>query len=245
MEASIMDGSGCKAGAVTQLSMTKNPIFLAKLVMKHQPNGHCFLAGPEGEEFGASLGLVPVPQQYFDTELRYKQHLAGLHCDNAKAIVSEDFRGEPCAIKESGSLDSPRGTVGAVALDSRGNLAAATSTGGMTNKFESRIGDTPIIGAGTYAENGVVAVSATGDGEKFIRTCVAYDVAAQIKYSGKSVGEAAEYTLERVETIEGNGGLIAVDSKGNISMPNSSGMFRGWIDARGEAHVAIFVDDEC
>ncbi|KAI9345275.1 isoaspartyl aminopeptidase [Obelidium mucronatum] len=246
LDASIMEGSSCQVGAVTQLSMTKNPIELAKLVLKHQPNGHCFLAGHEGEQFGASHGLISVDQEYFATDLRRQQHIAGLEQENAKAIVSEDFRAEPFAIQhEAGSLDSPKGTVGAVALDSKGNLAAATSTGGMTNKYESRIGDTPIIGAGTYAENGVVAVSATGDGEKFIRACVSYDVAAQMKYGGKSVVEAAECTLKRVEAMDGNGGLIALDSKGNISMANSSGMFRGWIDAAGVAHCAIFVDDEC
>ncbi|KAJ3083675.1 hypothetical protein HDU99_007323 [Rhizoclosmatium hyalinum] len=245
LDASIMNGSDLQAGAVTGLTTTKNPIKLAKLIMNEQPNGHCFLVGQEAERFGSSHGLVQVTPDYFDTEMRKAQHIAGLERDDSKPIVSEDYRAEQSASKEQGSVDSAKGTVGAVALDATGNLAAATSTGGMTNKWESRIGDTPVIGAGTYAENGVVAVSSTGDGEKFIRAVVAHDVAAQIKYAGKSVVEASQAMMTRVEKMGACGGLIAVDSKGNFSMPNTAGMFRGWIGTDGVAHVGIFVDDEC
>ncbi|KAJ3226292.1 hypothetical protein HDU81_007369 [Chytriomyces hyalinus] len=231
MEASIMDGATRQFGAATQLKSSRNPIQLAQLILKKQPNTHGFLCGEEAEEFGERHGLKQEPQEYFKTERRWKQHLDGLELDKSPQ-VSEDFVG-------------PKGTVGAVALDGDGNLAAATSTGGKTNKMSSRLGDTPLIGCGTYAENGLVACSGTGDGEFFIRSVASYDIAAQMKYGGKSVQDASKFTLKSIEDLGGSGGLIALDSEGNFSMPNSGGMFRGWIGPDGVPHTAIFVDEEC
>ncbi|TPX56380.1 hypothetical protein CcCBS67573_g09359 [Chytriomyces confervae] len=215
----------------TQLKSTKNPIQLAQLILEKQPNTHGFLCGEEAEEFGALHNLPQEPQEYFKTERRWRQHLEGLELDKSPQ-VSEDFRG-------------PKGTVGAVALDVQGNLAAATSTGGKTNKMDSRLGDTPLIGCGTYAENGLVACSGTGDGEFFIRSVASYDIAAQMKYAGKSVQDASKFTLKSIEDLGGSGGLIALDSEGRFAMPNSGGMFRGWIGQDGVSHTAIFVDEEC
>ncbi|KAJ3141927.1 hypothetical protein HK100_005323 [Physocladia obscura] len=235
-EASIMDGQNRKAGAVSQLSHTKNPIKLAKLLLEKKPNGHIFLVGNEAENFGAENGLEQVEQEYFHTPIRWKQHLDGLET-HGSTKVSEDFA------SQTHSEDAPKGTVGAVALDSFGNLAAATSTGGMTNKLQTRIGDTPIIGSGTYAENGVVACSATGEGELFIRSVASYDVAAQIKYGSKTLDEAASFTIKRAQELGSSGGLIAIDASGKVSMPNSAGMFRGWISADGEK-CGIFFDED-
>ncbi|TPX65011.1 hypothetical protein CcCBS67573_g08252 [Chytriomyces confervae] len=233
MEASIMDGATRQFGAATQLKSTKNPIQLAQLILEKQPNTHGFLCGEEAEEFGALHNLPQEPQEYFKTERRWKQHLEGLELDK-RPQVSEDF-----------SVVGPKGTVGAVALDVQGNLAAATSTGGKTNKMSSRLGDTPLIGCGTYAENGLVACSGTGDGEFFIRSVASYDIAAQMKYGGKSVQDASKFTLKSIEDLGGSGGLIALDSEGRFAMPNSGGMFRGWIGQDGVPHTAIFVDEEC
>ncbi|KAI8827362.1 isoaspartyl aminopeptidase [Chytriomyces cf. hyalinus JEL632] len=231
VQASIMDGATRQFGAATQLKGSKNPIQLAQLILEKQPNTHGFLCGEEAEEFGAHHGLAQEPQEYFKTERRWRQHLEGLELDK-RPQVSEDFVG-------------PKGTVGAVALDSEGNLAAATSTGGKTNKMSSRLGDTPLIGCGTYAENGLVACSGTGDGEFFIRSVASYDIAAQMKYGGKSVQDASKFTLKSIEDLGGSGGLIALDSEGRFAMPNSGGMFRGWIGQDGVPHTAIFVDEEC
>ncbi|KAJ3397782.1 hypothetical protein HDU80_009458, partial [Chytriomyces hyalinus] len=237
MEASIMDGKTRQFGAATQLKSSKNPIQLAQLIVEKQPNTHGFLCGEEAEQFGALHNLPQEPLEYFKTERRWRQHLEGLESDTLRPQVSEDFRG-------------PKGTVGAIALDVQGNLAAATSTGGKTNKMSSRLGDTPLIGCGTYAENGLVACPGTGDGEsdemlELNYPFASYDIAAQMKYGGKSVQDASKCTLKNIEALGGSGGLIALDSEGRFAMPNSGGMFRGWIGQDGVPHTAIFVDEEC
>ncbi|CEP00198.1 beta-aspartyl-peptidase [Plasmodiophora brassicae] len=229
-EASVTDGLSGRSGACTMLSRVKNPILLADLIRRHAPGTHCFLAGADAEQFALDHHLDLVDPSYFDTSHRYAQHRAGLGL-------------APTLSEADGAPVPSKGTVGAVAVDALGNLAAATSTGGKTNKWTWRIGDTPLIGAGNYAENGVVACSGTGDGEFFIQTVAAYDVACRIKYGQQGVRDATAASLRRVEDAGGTGGLIAVDAGGRIAMPNTSGMYRGWIDAAGLPHCAIFKDD--
>ncbi|KAI8852335.1 asparaginase [Chytridium lagenaria] len=199
-EAAIMDASTHTAGACTQTTTVRHPISLARTVMSQTP--HVFLADTDATTLAKSSGLEIVDPSFFYTEERWRQHIeGGLVPTLSEADVA------------------PKGTVGAVAMDVHGNLAAATSTGGKTNKWNNRIGDTPLIGCGTYAEKGVCAVSGTGDGEFFIRHCSAYDVAARIKYAGKSVEVAARESVEWMGEFGGSGGIIAVDSKGNVALP--------------------------
>jgi L-asparaginase / beta-aspartyl-peptidase len=215
LEASIMDGRDLSAGAVTGVRHVRNPIVLARRVMERSP--HVMLAGEGAEEFALEQGLEPVPNGYFTTERRQRELeslLAGTRLAGREALM---------------------GTVGAVALDSRGNVAAATSTGGMTGKKWGRIGDSPIIGAGTYAANDCCAVSATGHGEYFIRAAVAHEIAALMRYKGLDVVEAAdEVVMQQLVRAGGAGGVIAVGRDGRIAMPfNSEGMLRAAIDSRG------------
>jgi L-asparaginase / beta-aspartyl-peptidase len=203
LDACVMDGNGRRVGAVAGLRQIANPIDLARRVMEH--GRHVLLAGPGAEQFATEQGVAFMPASYFITERRRQQLEA--------AIVAA-------------------GTVGAVALDAHGNLAAATSTGGLTNKHYGRVGDSPIVGAGTFAENGVCAISATGDGEFFIRHTVASEVSARIRYQGKDAETAAREVIEHLKSIGGIGGLIAVDAAGRITMPYSSAVMpRGQVSA--------------
>ncbi|HET7276346.1 MAG TPA: isoaspartyl peptidase/L-asparaginase [Longimicrobiaceae bacterium] len=231
MDAAIMDGSTRMAGAVTGVTHVKNPINLARLVMEESP--HVFMAGAGAETFGREQGVEMVPEEYFYTERRWES------LQRAKA----EENGETAAA--TGGLWNAQtrkyGTVGAVALDQQGNLAAGTSTGGMTNKKWGRIGDAPVIGAGTYAgEN--CGVSATGHGEYFIRSVVAYDICAISKYLNVSIEEAANtVVMEKLVEFGGSGGVIAMDGQGNVAMPfNSTGMYRGYMGQDGTAVVEIY-----
>ena len=233
MDAAIMDGQDLNAGAVAFVKNVKNPIKLARLVMDRTP--HILLGGGGADEFARQMGVNIEPDDYFFTEHRHKQLLEAIDADRVQ--LDHTIR-EPLLIEESHPSENQRskikdqkslGTVGAVACDSAGNIAAATSTGGMTNKKFGRIGDTAIIGSGTYAENATCAVSCTGHGEYFMLGATAYDVAARMKYLGVDLGTAAAGSIGYLTKIGGEGGLIAVDALGNISMPfNSEGMYRGF-----------------
>ncbi|HRX29083.1 MAG TPA: isoaspartyl peptidase/L-asparaginase [Saprospiraceae bacterium] len=227
MDASIMDGRNKEAGAVSLVQHIKNPISLAKAVMLH--SGHVFLAGKGAEQFAKEQGLEECGDEYFYDEFRYLQW--------QEIKDSDSFQ-----LDHSKSKDFKFGTVGCVALDGEGNLAAATSTGGMTNKKFGRVGDSPMIGAGTYANNETCAVSCTGSGEYFIRGVVAYDVSALMEFGRKSLIEAADEVIQkRVLSIGGDGGLIAVDANGNIAMPfNTEGMYRACRYMDGSTEIEIY-----
>jgi beta-aspartyl-peptidase (threonine type) len=224
LDASIMDGRTLQAGAVCGLTRIRNPVLLARAVMERSE--HVMLAGAGAEEFAASQGFSFVPQSYFHTPERWQQ--------------LERIRGGDIGL--SGHTISHVGTVGAVALDSSGNLAAATSTGGMTGKRFQRIGDSPIIGAGTYADDRSCAVSATGHGEVFIRCAVAHDICARMRFGGRGVAAAArEVVLAELPSLGGEGGVIAIDAHGEIAVEfNSEGMFRASRKAGEEACIAIY-----
>jgi beta-aspartyl-peptidase (threonine type) len=215
LDASIMEGRDLGAGAVTGVRNVRNPIVLARLVMERSP--HVMLAGDGAEEFAREQGLEPVPNGHFTTERRLRE--LELLLDGSKQAGREALMG----------------TVGAVALDAHGNVAAATSTGGMTGKKWGRIGDSPIIGAGTYAANDCCAVSATGHGEFFIRAAVAHEIAALMRYRGLDVVQAAdEVVMQQLARMGGSGGVIAVGRDGRIAMPfNSEGMLRAAMNSRG------------
>jgi beta-aspartyl-peptidase (threonine type) len=223
MDAAIMDGKTGQAGAVAGVTIIRNPITAARAVM--EKSNHVMLSGKGAETFAAEQGLTIVSPDYFFTQSRWDAYL--------KAKANND------SIE---NMDKKHGTVGCVAVDKYGNLAAATSTGGMTYKKYGRIGDTPVIGAGTYADNNTCAVSATGHGEFFIRNVVAYDIAAIMKYKSSTLAEAAtEVVMIKLKKQGGIGGIIAVDKNGNIAMPfNTSGMFRGYVKAGGERMVGMF-----
>jgi beta-aspartyl-peptidase (threonine type) len=223
LDASIMDGRTLKAGAVAGVRHVRNPVDLARRVMERSP--HVLLSGAGAEEFALEQGMELVPRKYFFTERRWQQLERARAGDKLGAAALGYF-----------------GTVGAVARDSRGNLAAATSTGGMTNKRWGRVGDSPIIGAGNYADNDSCAVSATGSGEFFIRSVLAHEISALMKYRGLAVEEAARQAVrERLQGIGGDGGVIVVDREGNVAMQfNTEGMFRGTRDSRGRREVAIY-----
>jgi beta-aspartyl-peptidase (threonine type) len=225
LDASIMDGATLRAGAVASVHRVKNPILLARAVMEKSP--HVMLAGDGAEEFAQSIGVTLVDPKYFYTDLRWQQLQEALKEEKEKAADPGKAPGH--------------GTVGAVALDQQGHLAAGTSTGGMTNKRYGRIGDSPIIGAGTYA-SAKCAVSATGWGEFYIRANAAHDICARVEYKGEPIAQAAkEVVMEVVPKLGGDGGVIALDAQGNFSTPfNTEGMFRGWIDRDGKIHIAIF-----
>jgi beta-aspartyl-peptidase (threonine type) len=233
MDAAIMDGKDLNAGAVAFVKNVKNPIKLARLVMERTP--HILLGGDGADEFARQMEVEIEPDEYFFTEHRHNQLMEAMEHDRVQldhsmvekdqAVESDEIKDQRSKIKDQRSL----GTVGAVACDSLGNIAAATSTGGMTNKKFGRIGDTAIIGSGTYAENATCAVSCTGHGEYFMLGATAYDVAARMKYLGVDLQQAAAGSIDYLTKIGGEGGLIAVDALGNISMPfNSEGMYRGF-----------------
>ena len=235
MDASIMDGKTQNSGAVACVKNVKNPIKLARLVM--EKTEHHFLAGIGANEFAEEMNVELAPNEYFFTDFRYRQLLEAREV----GVVQLDHAEEVQSPKSKVQSPKPIGTVGAVASDNDGNLAAATSTGGMTNKKFGRIGDTPIIGAGNYADNRTCAVSCTGHGEFFMQTVAAYDVAARMKYNKSSLDEAANATVEHLREIGGEGGLIAVDAFGNVSLPfNSEGMYRAFVTGGGEFVVEIY-----
>lgn len=230
LDASIMDGQGERAGAVAAVRRVRNPIELARCVMER--SRHVMLVGEGAEAFAASHGIELVEQDYFHTPRRWEQLQKALDAEKSGAARDES----------DASVDDDKfGTVGCVALDAQGNLAAGTSTGGMTNKQFGRVGDSPIIGAGTYASNATCAVSGTGDGEYFIRAVAAYRVAALMESGGLGVERAAEAALEKIGALGGRGGLIALDRQGRFAMPfNTEGMYRGYTDDQGDAVVRIF-----
>jgi len=215
LDASIMRGSDRNAGAVAGVKTVKNPILAAYEVMENSP--HVMLSGKGADDFSKEQGLELVEPEYFRTERRFEQLM---------------------------KIKKPKkeyGTVGAIALDQNGNLCAGTSTGGMTNKKWGRIGDSPVIGAGTYADNATCGVSSTGHGEYFIRGVAAYDVSAKMKYEKKNVDEAATEVINELYEMGGSGGLVALDKDGNVSMPFSSeGMYRGYVTEDGEIVVKIY-----
>jgi beta-aspartyl-peptidase (threonine type) len=233
LDASIMEGGSLAAGAVCGLKHIRNPITLARRVMEN--SAHVMLVGEGAEEFARSQGVELVSNEYFRTPIRQKQ----LHRLLQGAAEKENDLLAHGAAGNTGAVGST-GTVGAVALDSRGNVAAATSTGGMTGKRWGRVGDSPIIGAGTYANNAGCAVSATGHGEYFIRAVVAHDISAQMQYGGLTLEDSVKNTLARMKTLGGNGGVIAIAPNGDLALDfNSEGMFRGARDSRGRDEVAI------
>jgi beta-aspartyl-peptidase (threonine type) len=223
LDASLMDGRTLSAGAVTGLQHVKNPIELARLVMEKSP--HVMLVGAGAEEFAKTQGVDMVPNEYFRTPSRQRQ-------------LERSLRG---ALARENELEA-FGTVGAVALDLKGDLAAATSTGGMTGKRWGRVGDSPIIGAGTYANNASCAVSATGHGEYFIRTVVAHDICARVEYLKVPLATAVDTVLNgRMKELGGNGGVIAIDTRGEIVLEfNTEGMFRGLRTSQGRHEAAIY-----
>ena len=213
LDAAVMEGAGLRAGAVAAVARIRNPVLAARAVMERSE--HVLLAGRGAEAFAGRHGLALVPQSYFSTPERV------------------------AALKKK--LKRHHGTVGAVALDAHGNLAAATSTGGYTGKLPGRVGDSPVIGAGTYADNAACAVSGTGLGEAFIRAALAHDVAARMRYLGEPLGRAAAAALRNVVRLGGDGGLVAVDRHGHVAMPfNSGGMYRAALVDGGRAKIGVY-----
>jgi beta-aspartyl-peptidase (threonine type) len=230
MDASIMDGKTLRAGAVGSVKHIKNPIGLARLVMEKSP--HVMLDCAGAEAFAKANGIELLDQKYFFTQERWDAL--------QKIKAAEKNRASGAGTSFLITDQDRHGTVGAVALDKDGNLAAATSTGGTTNKLPGRIGDTPVIGAGTYANNQTCAVSCTGDGEYFIRAAAAHEVSVLMQYRGLKLEEAAQDALDTVKRLGGTGGLIAIDKKGEIALPfNTNGMYRGYVDPKGRFVVEI------
>jgi L-asparaginase / beta-aspartyl-peptidase len=233
MDAAIMDGSTLEAGAVTGVRNVRNPIELAVEVMNN--SNHVFLSGKGANDFAIKQGIKLEPDEYFFSQFRY---------DQWKAIRDSDYYSLDHTHQQLEELmkDKKFGTVGAVACDQNGNIAAATSTGGMTNKKYGRIGDSPLIGAGTYANNNTCAISCTGHGEIFIRAVAAHDVSSLMEYKGYSLQQACEeVVLKKLVSLGGEGGLIAVDSNGTPAMVlNSAGMYRAMKSSDGTVEVAIY-----
>lgn len=252
LDAAVMDGRTLAAGAVAGVRRVRNPVLAARMVM--DSSQHVLFAGEGAETFAREHGAEMVDPGFFETPQRRAQ-LARVQRESPGSAVldhdAERLTGETGTSGDAGAppvepLDPDRkhGTVGAVALDAEGRLAAATSTGGITNKQVGRVGDTPLIGAGTYADT-TCAVSATGTGEMFIRTVAAYDIAAQMAYAGRSLEEAAARVVhDRLPAIGGSGGLIAVDARGRVTLPcNTAGMYRGHGRAGEDPIVAIYADE--
>lgn len=235
LDASIMDGRTQAAGAIAGVRHIKNPITLARAVM--EKSAHVMLTGDGAEKFAKQQGFEFVPNDYFQTDARRQQ------LETAQERAKQKALGRPTSSLEADPFarTARYGTVGCVALDQAGNLAAGTSTGGMTNKQFGRVGDAPIIGAGTYAHNATCAVSATGWGEYFIRVGVARDIAAQVEYQGATLADAASATLAKVAALGGDGGVICIDRAGRIALPfNTAGMYRGYQLSTGAAAIEIF-----
>ncbi|AOJ78023.1 isoaspartyl peptidase [Burkholderia ubonensis] len=241
LDAAIMDGATLAAGAVCCVTRVRNPVLAARRVM--EASEHVLFAGAGADAFAAAQGLELVEPAYFGTEARHAQWLKAR---NAAGVLL-DHDAATFAFGDGAPLDPDRkhGTVGAVARDLHGHVAAATSTGGITNKQPGRVGDSPIIGAGCYADDATCAVSSTGTGEMFIRMATAHDVAAQIAYRGVSVAEAAyDVVMNKLPRIAGRGGIIAVDAHGNVTMPfNTEGMYRGYARVGAAPVVGIYRDD--
>ncbi|AOW81569.1 MULTISPECIES: isoaspartyl peptidase/L-asparaginase family protein [Vibrio] len=244
MDASVMHGATREAGAIAGVRHIKNPIQLARDVLRHSE--HVFLIGEGAEQFAFQQGHVYTEQDYFFTERRYEQ-LQNMKQQDRFALSEAAYQSGADEQEPQSEYpdDKKFGTVGAVALDQHGNLAAATSTGGITNKRFGRVGDSPLIGAGTIAENGNVAISCTGMGEYFIRYAVAGDVAARMRYLKEDVHTACETVVQgELKTVGGEGGLIAIDGEGDIHFAmNSSGMYRACIDRHGQVSVKIYADE--
>ncbi|MGB7786808.1 MAG: isoaspartyl peptidase/L-asparaginase [Salinimicrobium sp.] len=240
LDASIMDGETLNAGAVAGVTTVKNPINLAYEVMVNSE--HVLLSGRGAEQFAKEQGLEIVDPDYFYTENRY-QSLLRVQEKEKEAAKEEASK---MAFYDPFIRDSKYGTVGCAALDKHGNLAAGTSTGGMTNKKYNRIGDSPIIGAGTYANNATCAVSSTGWGEFFIRGMVAHDISALMEYKGLSLQEAAELVIqEKIPALGGDGGIIAIDHDGNVAMEfNTAGMYRAKMNREGKLEIGIYGEEE-
>jgi beta-aspartyl-peptidase (threonine type) len=241
MDASIMDGKTQNAGAVAGVGTIKNPISAARLVM--DSSDHVMLTGKGAEQFAFDNELELVDSTYFYSERRLKQ----LERAKAKEVIQLDHDGEQGMLEEEPLFENHKkyGTVGAVALDKYGNMAAATSTGGLTNKKYGRVGDSPIVGAGTYADNNTCAISCTGHGEYFIRNVAAYNVSAMMEYGNAPLESAANRVLlEKIGPMGGKGGIIGVDKNGNIVMTfNTKGMYRGFIRQNGKAQVSIYKNE--
>jgi beta-aspartyl-peptidase (threonine type) len=232
MDAAIMDGQSLLAGAVAGVRHVKNPIALARLVMEKTP--HLLLARDGAEEFAKANGVTFMPDEYFFTERRWQQL--------RESKLVESLRQAKKAEADIQDSEQKHGTVGAVALDKSGNLAAVTSTGGMSNCRFGRIGDSPLIGIGTYANNQTCAVSTTGHGEFLMRAVTAYDVSALMEYRGQNLAEAAKCAIfDRLTSLGGTGGLVAIDRQGNIALPfNTPGMYRGFYLPGGPPQTAIY-----
>jgi len=242
LDASIMDGKTLNAGAVAGVTTVKNPINLAWEVMEN--SDHVMLSGKGAEAFAKEQNIELVTPDYFYTEKRFKS-LQRLKERNSKKSELDHDNGKTAFI-DPFIKDSKFGTVGCAALDKHGNLAAGTSTGGMTNKRWGRIGDAPIIGAGTYANNKTAAISSTGWGEFFIRGMAAYDISAMMEYKGISLAEAAREVIQnKIPNLGGDGGIIAIDHNGNVSMEfNTAGMYRAKMNKNGELQIGIYGSDE-
>lgn len=238
LDASIMEGRTRSAGAVASVQHVRSPIALARLVMEASP--HVMMVGEGAEVFAREQGVELVDNEYFRTDRRLRQ----VQQMKERERQTGWRNGRDTNVSFMDPLDRKHGTVGAVALDQDGNLAAATSTGGMSNKKFGRVGDSPIIGAGTYADNATCAVSATGHGEYFIRGVLAYDIAAMMRYTGLSVSEAASAAIHgKLTDMQATGGVIAMDAHGNIAMPfNTPGMYRGMIGTDGEIDIRLYRD---
>ncbi|CAJ0686761.1 Isoaspartyl peptidase [Ralstonia edaphis] len=238
LDASIMDGATLAAGAVTCVKRLRNPILAARAVMERSE--HVLFTSEGAEVFAKAQGLEFVEPDYYYTEARYAQWQRARQQDGMALL---DHDAASLMAKEAAPIDPDNkfGTVGAVACDAQGRLAAATSTGGVTNKKVGRVGDTPIVGAGCFANN-VAAVSCTGTGEMFIRAVAAYDVAAQMEYAGKSLADATDdVVMRKLMAINGRGGLIAVDAQGNVALPfNTEGMYRGFARGAQAPVVSIY-----
>ncbi|MFT5102375.1 MAG: beta-aspartyl-peptidase (threonine type) [Candidatus Latescibacterota bacterium] len=238
LDASVMDGATLNAGAVAGVQRIKNPIDLAREVMDN--SDHVMLSGKGAETFAEEKGFTLVDPAYFYTEKRFQS------LQRIKAKERAELEHDPkVSFTDPFIKDAKFGTVGCAALDKNGNLAAGTSTGGMTNKRWNRIGDAPIIGAGTYANNATCAVSSTGWGEYFIRAMVAYDISALMEYKGLSLQEAAEEVIQKkVPALGGDGGIISIDKDGNVAMEfNTAGMYRAHMNAAGELIIGIYKTD--
>ncbi len=234
MDAAIMDGKTLYAGAVAGVKNVRNPILLASEVLHHST--HVFLSGDGAHEFALKQGLKLEPDEYFFSQFRYDQWKS-IKDSDVYALEHSDK-----GMDEAVAKDKKFGTVGAVACDAQGNIAAATSTGGMTNKKWGRIGDSPLIGAGTYANNATCAISCTGHGEVFIRAVAAYDVSCLMEYKGFSLHQAMEVVVnDKLVRLQGEGGMIGVDARGNAAMVfNSQGMYRGVKSSSGLHQVSIY-----
>ena len=230
MEASLMEGTGHRAGTVSLLRHVRNPVRLARRVMERTP--HVSLAGEAAEQWARAQGLAMEEDSYFFTPYRWEAMLKLR--GTGQTALSEDM-----VVAADPASPEAAGTVGAVALDAAGHLAASTSSGGTTNKFAGRIGQASVIGAGVYANDATCAVSCTGQGEAFMRSVAAYELSARMEHGGQSLVAAADLVIHR--RLPGKGGLIAIDRHGNIALPfNTEGMYRGWIDAAGVVRTAIY-----